>query len=354
MDGWTPHLIEDTNMMTTTNGWTLMLKSFFLSFISSSFVSSSSLSVSFSRLVQTAYRLLTITLLQDLEFVLICGPAPTLSECLGRLQAYITPTTNQFLHSCLFDFSRNLPIHFSFHHTVMGFVYLWQNKRIVCSYIPSIQHSHAHLFPHQSSGYSSPSAHHATHNHSSTSSSSSSSSSSTAVSSSTSSTNVSSSNQPIHSVQTTVSSNSSSPAQKSSNGSNLSHALSSLFSSSMLSEASLIARARCLREFYLHAQPQLFGVDDLTTFLEEPDDDDILNQPPSQNGISDSTHSLFSKLHTLDVSMCSQGRTFYATRNQQSNSSIYVMFSDKITSQQQQLITHELLNKMEVLCASWE
>ena len=115
---------------------------------------------------RTPYRLLTISLLHELELVLLCGPTPSLMDALGAAQNTIlngvalpfsplplpaglvaapsAPSGKtsaaaaaagsqgqaapmyQALLGCAVDFPRHIPSHFQFHQGILGFMYVFQ------------------------------------------------------------------------------------------------------------------------------------------------------------------------------------------------------------------------------------
>jgi hypothetical protein len=127
---------------------------------------------------RTPYRLLTISLLSELELVLLCGPNPSLVDAISSVAGTILrgvslphsspwsgmvapppalkgggpqlgewSTMYQSFLRCQVDFPRRLPGHFSFFSGILGFVYVVQNSengakdgpvhaRQVCSFLP--------------------------------------------------------------------------------------------------------------------------------------------------------------------------------------------------------------------------
>lgn len=111
---------------------------------------------------KTPYRLLTISLIHELELVLLCGPSPSLVDAVSTVTKTIlgTPTKSQpvstihadLLSSCA-DFPRHLPNTFSFHAGILGFMWIRQEStsstddpndtprhrdRLVCSFLASV------------------------------------------------------------------------------------------------------------------------------------------------------------------------------------------------------------------------
>ena len=107
---------------------------------------------------KTPYRLLTISLMHDLELVLLCGPTPSLMDAMSAAQYTIlngvalphstpsaalapapashnskatreagaqSPMYLALLASAI-DFPRHLPAHFQFHPGILGFIFVWQ------------------------------------------------------------------------------------------------------------------------------------------------------------------------------------------------------------------------------------
>lgn len=123
---------------------------------------------------KTPYRLLTISLVNELELVLLCGTTPALVDAMQIVQRTIVtgspsppPTaashfkspsrTLSTMHADILngcsDFPRHVPNSFSFHADILGFLFLWQapaapgdtatqrrQDRMVSSFLPTAPH----------------------------------------------------------------------------------------------------------------------------------------------------------------------------------------------------------------------